>query len=119
MLLPQVRVGIAERRRPDFLLFVPLQYLRYKRYAVELDGAHTSGQKDADQLRDAELASEGYEVLSLRPTELGYFAEVQKLVERIAKDMSEAERSPWDIATEVEMEQTVPKPPISDEEIPF
>jgi very-short-patch-repair endonuclease len=119
MLLPQVRIGIAERRRPDFVLFAPLQYLRYKRYAVELDGAHTPEQQEGDQARDVELAAEGYEVLSLRPNELGYFREVQKLVERIAGDMSEAERSARDIATEVEVERTVPKNALADEDIPF
>src|SRR5439155_6424800 len=33
MLIPQARIGIAERRRPDFVLFVPLQHLKYRRYA--------------------------------------------------------------------------------------
>lgn len=120
MLIPQVRIGIAERRRPDFVAFVPLQYLRYQRYAIELDGSHTPEQEEADQTRDANLAAEGFDVVSLRPNQLGYFQEVQKLVERIAVDMSEAERSPWDIATEVEVRETVPKnAPITDEDIPF
>ena len=118
MLLPQVRVGIAERRRPDFLVFVPLQYLHYKKYAVELDGAHSPEQQEADRLRDKALASEGYEVLSLRPHQLGYFAEVQKLVERIALDMSGHERYGSTIATHVDLEQTVPKI-LRDEDIPF
>ena len=119
MLIPQVRIGIAERRRPDFVVFVPLQYLRYKRYAVELDGAHTPEQEEADQSRDANLAAEGFEVISLRPNQLGYFPEVQRLVERIAVDMAEAERSAWDIATQVEIGETVPKGTITDEDIPF
>jgi hypothetical protein len=119
MLLPQVRVGIAERRRPDFVLFNPLQYLIYKRYAVELDGAHTAEQAAFDEARDMDLAAENYEVLSLRPKELGYFPEVQKLVEKLSVEMTEAERSAGELATDVG-NATFSKPvKISDDDIPF
>jgi hypothetical protein len=120
MLLPQMRVGIAERRRPDFVAFVPLQFLKYKRYAIELDGAHSEEHRRADEARDVELAAENYEVISLRPDELGYFPEVQKLVERFSVEMTEAERSAWDLATDVEVASwSGGTPTITDEDIPF
>jgi very-short-patch-repair endonuclease len=52
MILPQVRIGIAERKRADFVAFVPLQYWRYKAVAIELDGAHTDEHLPKDQARD-------------------------------------------------------------------
>ena len=119
MLLPQVRIGIAERRRPDFVLFSPLQYLVYKRYAVELDGAHTIERAVLDEARDMDLAAENYEVISLRPSELGYFSEIQKLVEKIAVEMTEAEKSAGELATEVENATFSAPLEISDEDIPF
>jgi len=120
MMLPQARIGVAERRRPDFVAFVPLQYLKYKRYAIELDGAHTEENRAKDDARDVELAAENYEVLSLRPGERGYFSEVQRVVERFSGEMSEAERSAWDLATEVELASwSGGMPQISDEDIPF
>ena len=119
MLLPQTRIGIAERRRPDFVAFVPLQYLKYKRYAIELDGAHREEHRSADQVRDLELAAENYDVISLRPDDLGYFPEVQKLVERFSVEMTEAERSAWDYATEIEIASWSGPPLITDDDIPF
>jgi hypothetical protein len=120
MLLPQVCVNIAERRRPDFLVFVPLQYLKFKRYAIELDGNHSDEQKEADSIRDTALAGEDYEVISLRPNELGYYKEVQRLLEKIYEEMMEAEKSAWDLATEVEIASTTGGPgTITDEDIPF
>src|SRR6516165_7126348 len=61
MLLPQMRVGIAERRRPDFVVFVPMQYLVYKRYAIELDGGHGPERTEQDEARALDLAAENYE----------------------------------------------------------
>jgi hypothetical protein len=119
MILPQVRIGIAERRRPDFVAFVPLQYLKYKRYAIELDAAHGEEHADRDALRDSELASEGYEVISLRPNQNKYFPEVQKLLERFYREMSEAETSQWELATEVNVVSTIGGSVITDEDIPF
>jgi hypothetical protein len=52
MLIPQVRIGIAERRRVDFVLYVPLQYWRFKWLAVELDGAHPQEKASEDAARD-------------------------------------------------------------------
>jgi hypothetical protein len=88
MLIPQARIGIAERRRPDFVLYAPIQYFKYRWYAIELDGAHVGSDDD----RNLELTSQGYEVLSFRPGAGGYYAEVQSLLEKVQMDMTEAER---------------------------
>jgi hypothetical protein len=114
MLLPQPRIGIAERRRPDFVLFVPLQYYKYKRYAIELDGAHSEATSDVDKLRDEELAKEGYTVLSLRPSERGYLEEVRKLVEKVEAEMNTADTQDWDSAIEVSVVKT-----FEEQDIPF
>jgi hypothetical protein len=110
MLIPQVRVGIAERRRPDFVAFVPFQYWKYKLYAIELDGAHPDSNTEDDKLRDAELAVHGYEVISLRPEQGGYMAEVKRLVEQIERDMMKAEANPWEVALEIPVTRSVPVP---------
>jgi hypothetical protein len=56
----QARIGIAERRRPDFVLFVPLTYWNYKWYAIQLDAAHHAGFQEKDELRDAEIGVHRY-----------------------------------------------------------
>jgi hypothetical protein len=67
-----------------------------------------------------DLAAENYEVISLRPQTVGYFPEVQKLVEKIAIEMTEAERNAWELATSVDNDSfQLPSPPITDEDIPF
>jgi len=119
MLIPQPRIGIAERRRPDFVVFVPLQYYKYNRYAIELDGGHSDAQSTADKQRDSELAKENYTVLSLRPSERGYFEEVQKLVERIDSEMSTSDTQEWENAIEIKVLSTVPDHQITDADIPF
>ena len=100
-------------------MFVPLQYYKYKRYAIELDGGHSDAQSIADKQRDTELAKEDYTVLSLRPSERGYFEEVQKLVERIDSEMSTAETQEWENAVEIKVVSTVPDNQITDADIPF
>jgi hypothetical protein len=99
MLIPQARIGIAERRRPDFVLFAPLQYFKYRWYAVELDGAHTGSDDD----RNYFLAGEGYDVLSFRPGAKGYYEEVQRLLEKVQMDMTEADRDPNTVAIDREV----------------
>jgi hypothetical protein len=96
MLIPQVRIGIGERRRSDFMLFAPLQSLKYERYVIELDGTHTG----SDEERNRELERWGYTVHSLRPGARGYFEEVQRLVEFIEYDMDhvEEEDGAFDVA---------------------
>jgi hypothetical protein len=97
MLIPQARIGIAERRRPDFVLFVPLQSLKYEWYAVELDGAHTG----SDEQRDMDLSLNGYKVLSFRPEgPRGYYAEVQTLLEKIQMEMDQADQDGDSVAVE-------------------
>jgi hypothetical protein len=98
MLIPQPRIGIAERRRPDFVAFVPLQHWRYRWVAVELDGAHGEEHKDRDSSRDAELLANGYEVFSVRPAENGYLEEVRRLVERFEEWMALADENHWQVA---------------------
>lgn len=114
MLIPQTSIGIAERRRPDFVAFVPLQYWRYKWIAVQLDGAHLESQARDDWARDQYIQEHNYEVLSLRPNKRGYLGEVQKLVEAIEGWMNLADDDPWSIAIEVPVRKSVP-----DEPIPF
>lgn len=104
MLIPQARIGIAERRRPDFVLFVPLQYWKYNWYAIQLDKAHSEDMA-ADELRDADIAMHGYRVIRLKPEATGYYEEVRGLVERIESEMKHAESDPWSVAVEVPVER--------------
>jgi hypothetical protein len=108
MLIPQPRIGIAERRRPDFVVFVPVHYWSYKQYAVQLDAAHDASIAAEDRLRDEEVAVQGYTVVSLRPSRAGYNAEVKRLLEQIERDMAEVEADPWSVAVEVEVYRTEP-----------
>ena len=107
MLLPQARIGIAEKRRPDFVAFVPLQLWNYKWLAVELDAAHSESQREEDARRDADLEEQNYTVISLRPKNKGYFEEVQHLVERIEAFMNVAEEDPRSVAIDVEVIRSV------------
>ena len=107
MLLPQVRIGIAERRRPDFVLFVPLQHWTYKWYAIELDRSHTSEMTLADELRDYDLSREGYEVISLGRTSSSYLNETKSLVERIEREMNQVSSDYFSVAKEVTVKSTV------------
>lgn len=111
MLIPQARIGIAERRRPDFVLFVPVHYWKYNSYAIQLDGAHPEERAAADELRDAEIAVHGYEVIKLKPEASGYYEEVRRLVERIESEMQWAETDPSRVATEVPLKRSDPYEP--------
>jgi len=120
MLIPQVRIGIAERRRPDFIIFVPLQYWKFKRYAVQLDAAHPNESASEDLERDEDVKKHGYEVLSLRPVTHGYLQEVKWLVEKVDEEMRLAEFDPWSVAIEVSVVHTVGgPPPIPDDDVLF
>jgi Protein of unknown function (DUF559) len=114
MLIPQARIGIAERRRPDFVSFVPLQFWKYKWFAIELDGAHSSHQAQTDAARDEEIAAYGYEVISLRPADKGYFEEARRLVERfeILMNLAKSRAHRWQIAVEGKVIRT-------DEAVPY
>jgi ribosomal protein S27AE len=105
MLIPQARIGIAERRRPDFVLFVPLQYWKYKWYAVQLDKAHPQNVLAfKDGLRDSEIQKHGYEVISLRPESEGYLPAVKSLIEQIDADLEKAKSDRWGVAIEAEVQ---------------
>lgn len=106
MLLPQVRVGIAERRRADFIAFVPLQFWKFKWVAIELDGAHPESKFPDDQARDKYYEEHKYEVLSLRPGAKGYFEEVRSLVEKFEIWMNLAETDASDLAVEARVLST-------------
>ena len=106
MLIPQVRIGIAERKRPDFVAFVPIQHWRFKAVAIELDGAHGEDQAQSDSARDQYLEEQGYEVFSLRPNARGYLEEVRRLVEKFEIQMSLAESDVWEAAVPVNVTRT-------------
>ena len=106
MLIPQVRIGIAERKRPDFVAFVPIQYWRFKAVAIELDGGHGEDQAQCDSARDQYLEEQGYEVFSLRPNSRGYLEEVKRLVEKFEIQMNIAESDVWEAAVPVSVTRT-------------
>ena len=116
MLLPQARIGITERRRPDFVAFVPLQHWRYKWVAVELDGGHPEEKYADDVQRNSYYIENNYEPISLRPKDAGYLAEVRNLVERFDVWMNMAITDEWEVAVELPVASHTPH---KDDEIPF
>ena len=116
MLIPQTGIGIAERRRPDFVAFIPLQYWNYKWLAIQLDGAHTDANAADDSLRDQYVEEKNYEVLSLKPNEKGYLEEVRRLVEQIESWIELAITNPWTIAVDAEVTRSIPS---SEDDVPF
>jgi len=106
MLIPQVRIGIAQRRRPDFVVFVPVQKWKYKWYAIQLDAAHTQENAKKDELRDTEISVHGYEVINFRGENQGYWEDVRSLVETIERDMEEVESDPWGKAIQLTVNHT-------------
>jgi hypothetical protein len=110
MLLPQARVGIAERRRPDFVIFIPVHFWNFKKLAIQLDGSHVPGHAD-DKARDAHVAEYGYETMSVRPDDRGYLREVQRLVEHVDILMQLHETDPDDVATETTVRKCTPEIP--------
>jgi hypothetical protein len=122
MLLPQARIGIAERRRPDFVAFIPLQYWSHRWIAIQLDGAHPDNQKESDEQRDAYIREQGYDVRSIRPSRSGYLEEVRRLVESFEYLMNTWEEDGWSIAIEAEVSRVEHGDPDLDAEpddIPF
>jgi hypothetical protein len=106
MLIPQSGIGITERRRPDFVAFIPLQYWKYKWVAIQLDAAHTLAQTASDSERDDYVREHKYEVISLRPEQKGYFEEVRSLVEEFETWISLAETDPWSIVVDAEVKKS-------------
>ena len=103
MLIPQVRIGIAERRRPDFAIYVPVQYWRFKWLVAELDGAHPKWKGQDDASRDRSIEENRYEVISLRPGAKGYLEEVRSLAERVEVLMAMSRTDEWDVAIEAQV----------------
>jgi hypothetical protein len=101
MLIPQAWIGIADRRRVDFVAFVPLQHWNYKWVAIQLDASHSSEQEDGDRQRDAFVEQNNYHVISLRPTNSGYMEEVRSVVERFDAWMRAGEEDPWSVAVDL------------------
>jgi hypothetical protein len=100
MLIPQTWIGITERRRPDFVAFVPLQFWKYKWVAIQLDAAHSEDQAGSDAARDDYVREHKYEVISLRPQQKGYFEEIRRLVEEFELWMSLADTDPWSVVVD-------------------
>ena len=113
MLIPQARIGITQRRRSDFVVFVPLQHWKYRWYAIELDGKHSWEKAQNDQERNDYLNFHGYEVISV-PTNK-YYKEVRNLVERIDHEIKIAANDPLDVAISMKVKETV----LDEDDIPF
>jgi hypothetical protein len=114
MILPQTWVDITDRRRPDFVAFVPLQYWNYRWLAIQLDASHTAEQAKQDSARDAQISEHNYDVISLRPSNAGYLEEVRRLVEQFEAFMAQAEEDVWSVAIDAAVAGTEP-----DYDIPF
>ncbi|MFL6051594.1 MAG: DUF559 domain-containing protein, partial [Actinoallomurus sp.] len=100
MLLPQARIGITDRRRADFVAFVPLHFWKFKWFVIELDGGHREEQQAQDKLRNKYYEEHGYEIISLRPGVKGYFEEARSLIERFDVLMALADTDAADLAVE-------------------
>lgn len=114
MILPQTWIDIADRRRPDFVAFVPLQHWNYRWFAIQLDASHTEEQANKDSARDAQIAEHNYDVVSLRPSNTGYLEAVRRLVERFEAFMAQADEDTWSVAIDVDVARTE-----EDVDIPF
>jgi very-short-patch-repair endonuclease len=109
MLIPQARLGIGERQRVDFVVFVPLQRWKYDWLVVELDRSHTQDRADADRNRELEIVAKGYRVVRcVGQGEKGYYADLCNLVERIDAGMKRAASDPWSVAVDVPVIKSVP-----------
>ncbi len=120
MLIPQVWLGIADRRRVDFVAFVPLQYWKYTWLAIQLDASHPEELAASDALRDEYVRGQKYEVLSLRPSESGYLEEVRSLVEQIDRLMALSDVDPWQTAVDAQFRRVEkPTAEVDPDDIPF
>jgi len=111
MLIPQVRLGVAERRRADFAVFVPLQHWKYDRLVVELDRAHPADRAEADRDRELEIVAQGYRVIRCVGGERGYYDDVCALIEQIDAGMKRAVSDPWGVTVDLPVVRTEPAPP--------
>ncbi len=102
MLIPQCRLGgITQSIRPDFVAFVPLQMLRYRWLAIQLDAKHSPAMAKQDEDRDARLQAQGYEVRICRGNHGRYVDDVKRLVEDIERIMAIAASDPASVAVPV------------------
>ncbi|MFQ5802261.1 MAG: hypothetical protein ACE5JQ_05105, partial [Candidatus Methylomirabilales bacterium] len=99
--LPQPRIGPAERRRPDFVLIIAIQFWRYRWLAIQLDNGHGEEMADEDDLRDIEISVHGYEVIRLRSDDHGYKKQVKSLIEMVDHEMSLADSDRSSVAVDV------------------
>ena len=104
MLIPQVRLGIAEQRRPDFVAYVPLQKWKYRPLAVELDRSHGEDRAEEDYLRDMDLTNMGFQMIPVKPGDGRSIRELKKLIVMIDSLMTKADRDPRSVAVEVQAE---------------
>jgi len=112
MLIPQVRLGVGDRRRTDFAVFVPLQRWKYDCLAVELDRAHPQDRAEADHDKELEIVAQGYRVVRcVGQGERGYYDDVRSLVEQIDAAMKRAVSDPTSVAVDVPVVKTEPAPP--------
>ena len=106
MILPQTWIDITDRRRPDFVAFVPLQYWHYERFAIQLDASHTKEQEADDAMRDAQISEQNYQVISLRPKNGGYLEALRRLVEHFDALMMQADDDIRSVAVEAVVART-------------
>jgi very-short-patch-repair endonuclease len=112
MLIPQARLGIGERPRVDFVVFVPLQRWKYDWLVVELDRSHTQDRADADRNRELEIVAKGYRVFRcVGQGEKGYYTDLCKLVEHIDAGMKRGGSDPWSVAVDLPVIKTEAAPP--------
>ena len=112
MLIPQVRLGVGDRRRTDFAVFVPLQRWKYDCLAVELDRAHPQDRAEADHDKELEIVAQGYRVIRCRgQSERGYYDDVRGLVEQIDTGMRRAASDPSSVAVDMPVVKTEWVPP--------
>src|SRR5688500_13107299 len=104
----------GERRRPDSVAFVPLQYWRFKWIAIELDGGHSEAQGSDDKARAKDLEEHKYEVIPIRRSDKNYFLEVRTLVEKIEGWMQLGENEPWEVGFDAQVLRIE-----EDDDIPF
>ena len=82
MLIPQAWLTWEERRRIDFMLYVPKTHHHWRKIAVQIDpkGSHKDSRRD--EIRDLEIRAEGYDVLSYDTDELR-IEQVRKLISKV------------------------------------
>ena len=108
MLIPQVPIGIAERHRPDFVAYVPIQRWLYRWFAIELDGGHQGSTTAArDEKRDLELSGSGYEVITVKRHDGKSIYDLKNLLETFERHMNRAASAEFDELLSIGVDLTV------------